>query len=340
MGLGVFDHREDLVGVLQYPVLDVHAAALGVLLFAADRLGVAEVVGEGALVVLEVGVVEQVGGLGGAHEQPGLATEGPAVRLPFGGFEHAAQVGAHRRDAGAGGQHDHVGVLVVGQEHLLAHRPSDFHLGAGFDVAEVGGAHAVDGLAVLLVLQLAHAQRHGVACHVVAMAGAGNRVEAQLVGLAVGVAALGDDADALALHILQLGLAAGQVEGDVVHPADGAFPHQAVVLGHGADEGILRLVGVDGDSGVGHGGFGGGLGCGWLFGRRSRSGGFRRGRLAGGSIRGGGCCAAEGVHGRHRRNSTTLLGDRLHRLLQLAERHREATLGLALLAKAETLHHH
>ncbi|SBO42923.1 protein of unknown function [Cyanobium sp. NIES-981] len=327
VGLGIFDHREDLLGVLQHPVLNVHAAALGVLLLAADRLGVAEVVGELALVVLEVGVVQQIRGGGHAHDEPGLAAEGPAVRLALGGLEHAAQVGPHRGDAGAGGQHDHVGLLIVGQEHLLAHRAGDLHLGAGFDVAQEGGAHAVDGLAVLLVLELPHAQRHGVAAHVVAVTGAGDRIEAELVGLAVGVGAIRNDADALALHVVELGITTGQVEGDVIHPADRPLGQQAVVLGDGSDERILGLVEVDRNGGVGHGG--------WF---RWSGGGWGRSGLGWG-LRGGGSFRQRpgDLHGR---DATALAGDGLHRALELGEGNGEATLSLTLAADPEGFDHH
>ena len=52
---------------------------------------------------------------------------------------------------------------------------------------------------------------------------------------------------------MQLGVTTGEVEGDVIHPADSPFRQQAVVVGHRADERILRLVKVDGNVGVGHG---------------------------------------------------------------------------------------
>ena len=44
------------------------------------------------------------------------------------------------------------------------------------------------------------------------MAGAGDGVQAQLVGLAVGVFPFGNDADALAFDVLQLRVAAGQIK--------------------------------------------------------------------------------------------------------------------------------
>ena len=252
MGLGVFDHGEDLVGVLKNPVLDVHATAFGILLFTADRLGVTEVLGELLLVMEEVLVVEQVAGLGCTHEQPGLATERPTVGIPFTGFEHAADVGAHWGDARACGQHDDVGVFVGREKHLLADRTGDLHLRAGLDVAEVGGADAVDLFAsVVLVLELTHTQGNRVVLEVVAVAGAGDRVKAEFVRFAVGIFALRNDADALTLDVFQLRLATGEIEGDVLHPADAAVLHQGVVLGHRAEKRGLRLVGVDGNVCVG-----------------------------------------------------------------------------------------
>ena len=248
--------------MLKHPVLDVHAAALAVFLLAADRRGVAEVVGVLVEVALEVVFVEQVGGFGHAHEQPGLAAEG--VVGIFGSFarlKHAAQVGAHRRDARAGGQHDHIGVLVGGQQHFLAHRTGDFHLGAGLDVAEEGGANTVNGFAVLFILELAHAEGHGLVLQVVAVAGAGDRIEAQFVGLAVGIFAIGNDADALAFDVMEIAL--GEVKGDVVDPANGPLVQQAVVAQHRAEVGLLGLVDVDWNGGVAGGWGHGGRSWGW-----------------------------------------------------------------------------
>ena len=64
VGLGIFDHGEDLVGMLENPVLDVHPTTLGVLLLTADRLGVAEVLRVLSLVAVEILVVEKIGRFG------------------------------------------------------------------------------------------------------------------------------------------------------------------------------------------------------------------------------------------------------------------------------------
>ena len=82
------------------------------------------------------------------------------------------------------------------------------------------------------------------------MTGAGNGVETQLVGLACGILAIGNDADALALHVVQM--ASGEVEGDVVHASNGTLGKKAVIACHRADEGILGLVEIDGNVGVAH----------------------------------------------------------------------------------------
>ena len=160
--------------MFEHPILDVHATALGVLLFAADGFGVAEVVGVLGFVAVEVVVVKEVCRLGNSHDQPGLATEVPAVGFPLAGVEHAAQVGAHRSDARARGQHDDVGFLIIGEKHLLAHRAGDLHFCAGLDVAQERGAHPVDGLAIFFIFQLPHAEGNGVVGQVVAVAGAGD----------------------------------------------------------------------------------------------------------------------------------------------------------------------
>ena len=123
--------------MFQNAVLDIHPAALGVLLFPTYRLGISEVVGVFLLVVEKVFVVEQVGGFGRAHEQPGFAAEFPAISLLFAGLEHAAQVGAHRGNSGARCQHDDIGVLVVREKHLLADRTGDLHLGAGLSLIHI-----------------------------------------------------------------------------------------------------------------------------------------------------------------------------------------------------------
>ena len=102
-------------------------------------------------------------------------------------------------------------------------------------------------------MQLANTQRHGVAFQVVAVAGAGDRIQTQFVGLPVGVFAIGNDADGLALEVAQLGLTTLEIKGDVVDPANRSFSQQAVVLRDRADEGIFGPVEIDGNVGVGHG---------------------------------------------------------------------------------------
>ena len=89
------------------------------------------------------------------------------------------------------------------------------------------------------------------------MAGAGDRIQTQLVGLAFGVLAVGNDADALAFDVVQLGITAFEVEGDVVHPADGAVLQQGIVLSDRAHKRIFGFVEVDRHLRVGCGGLAG-----------------------------------------------------------------------------------
>ena len=69
-------------------------------------------------------------------------------------------------------------------------------------------------VSILFVLQLAHAERDGV----VAMSSprrAGDRVKAELVGF-LGIFTVGNDADRLALDVVEMGVSTAQVEGDVI----------------------------------------------------------------------------------------------------------------------------
>ena len=111
------------------------------------------------------------------------------------------------------------------------------------------------------------------------MARTGDGVQAEFVGFAVGIFTLRNDADALTFDVFELGITAGEVEGDVLHPTNATFSNQGIVLPHRAKEGSLGLVGVDRNVGVGlllgSGGRGHGL----------RSGGAGRGhRSCGGFL--------------------------------------------------------
>ena len=77
------------------------------------------------------------------------------------------------------------------------------------------------------------------------MTGAGDRVQTQFVGLAFGVFSIGNDADGLAFHVMQMGFTSAQVKGDVVHTTDRSFAQQAVVLGDRANKRSFWLVEVD-----------------------------------------------------------------------------------------------
>jgi len=175
VGFGVFDPSKDFRAVLSHAVLDIHPAAAGVLLFAADRFCIAEVIGKGCKITLPFIFVEQVWGGGDPHDQPGLTPEliGGVLR-PLARIKHPAEVGPHRGNTRTSGQHNHVGLLIGRQKHFLPHRAGDLYLSSRLDVAQEGGADAIDGLAVLLILQLTHTQGEGLVCEVVAVAGTGD----------------------------------------------------------------------------------------------------------------------------------------------------------------------
>ena len=83
------------------------------------------------------------------------------------------------------------------------------------------------------------------------MACTGDGVEAKFVRFAVGIFTLRNDADALPFDVFELGITAGEVEGDVLHPTNATVSNQGIVLRHRAKEGRLGLVGVDRNVGVG-----------------------------------------------------------------------------------------
>ena len=83
------------------------------------------------------------------------------------------------------------------------------------------------------------------------MACAGDGIQTEFVGFAVGVLTFGDDSDALAFDVLELRFTTGEIKGDVLDPTDTAFSNQRVVLGDGAEERRLGFVGIDRNVGVG-----------------------------------------------------------------------------------------
>mmetsp|Transcript_4934 Transcript_4934/g.19772 ORF Transcript_4934/g.19772 Transcript_4934/m.19772 type:complete len:378 (-) Transcript_4934:26-1159(-) len=251
---------EHLVLVLLNLVLDVHLAALGVVLLARQRVVHAELAGEALDALLDLVVVELGVRVGDAHEEPREALELPRLDVLD---EEAAVVRAHGRDAGAGGDHDHGSSGVLGEEHHLAGGAGHHHLLAGLSVAQKVGADALllGILGVLLGVPVggaAHAERGGLAVELVAVAGRGDGVQAHAVGhlLALGVhlGAGGDDAVGLALPEGHL---ATVLDDDVARLAGGVGADDALDGLDGAGEGALVLERVQGQRHVlelqGHG---------------------------------------------------------------------------------------
>merc|ERR1719324_1288142 len=169
---------EDLLPVLLHLVLDVHLAAVLVLLLAGERVVHAELVGVVLQDLLELVVVELGVRVGHAHEEPAQARELEGGVLA----EHAAPEAAVGRDAGARGHHNVyvVGVALV-QEERLADGARHHDLVPGLGVAEEVGADALLGRVVRLQLGApvggpAHAQGGRLPVELVAVAGGGDRV--------------------------------------------------------------------------------------------------------------------------------------------------------------------
>ena len=110
---------EDLVGVLLNLVLNVHLSTVLVLLLTGESVVDAEVVGVGLLGGLELVVVEEGIAVGDTKEQPGLSLVGIGGRGVL--SEEATDETAVRGNAGAGGNHDEVGLgVLLRHEHDLA----------------------------------------------------------------------------------------------------------------------------------------------------------------------------------------------------------------------------
>eukprot|EP00968_Pinguiococcus_pyrenoidosus_P017003 scaffold1659_cov255-Pinguiococcus_pyrenoidosus.AAC.2 len=240
---------EDLVREFLHLVLNVHLAARSVGLLARQGKVVAEVAGELLLDLAELVIVQQGVGVGHTEEEPGLALVRLAGRRLL--DEEAAEEATVGRDAGSGGDHDEVGGRVLlGHEHDLSGRAGHGHLGARGGVAEVVGADALLGRVLGAHLRVpvhgaAHAERAGVAGHVVAVAAGRDGVQADAVRLAVlGVGAGRDDAPGLALPE---GHAAAVLDDDVAGLAGGLLTHNALHAEHLALERVLVLVRVHGD---------------------------------------------------------------------------------------------
>ena len=251
---------EHLVLVLLNLVLDVHLAALSVVLLARQRVVHAELAGEALHALLDLVVVQLGVRVGDAHEEPRQPLELPRLDILD---EEAAVVRAHGRDAGAGGDHDHGRGGVLGQEHHLAGGAGHHNLRAGLSVAQKVGADALlrGVLGILLGVPeggAAHAERGGLAVELVAVARRGDGVQAHAVGhlLALGVhlGAGGDDTVGLALPEGHL---AAVLDDDVARLAGGVGADDALDGLHRAGEGALVLERVQGQRHVleleGHG---------------------------------------------------------------------------------------
>mmetsp|Transcript_42874 Transcript_42874/g.130419 ORF Transcript_42874/g.130419 Transcript_42874/m.130419 type:complete len:611 (+) Transcript_42874:1500-3332(+) len=243
---------EHLVSVLLDLVLDVHLAPLGVGLLPRQSVVDAEVVRELLLGLLELVIVKEGIAVGDAEEEPRLAF----VDLSGGGVlnEEAADKSTVRGDSGAGGDHDIIGGgVLLGHEHDLTRGARHLDLISGLGVAEEVGADALLGRIVGLELGApvggaADAEGASVAGHVVAVAGGGDGVQADSMGLAILLAvARGDDPPGLALPVGEVALV---IDNDVARLAGRLGSNDALGRDDLAREWSLVLVHVNRDGGL------------------------------------------------------------------------------------------
>ncbi|BAS76541.1 Os02g0103850, partial [Oryza sativa Japonica Group] len=206
VGVVLLEQLPQLVLVLRHPRLDVHLLPRRVRLLPAHREVQPEPLRRDLLHPLELLPVQQRAAGGHPEEEPRQAVELVVVVLLE---EHLPQEGPEGRDAGAGAQHDDGGVGVLGHQHLLPHWPRDLHVRTRLQLTEEVGADSFDDLSLIVgVHQPLHAQRYRLGVGEVPDGAAGDGVEAELVGLAVLVDAVGDDADGLPLAVGDLAVGA------------------------------------------------------------------------------------------------------------------------------------
>ena len=140
--------------------------------------------------------------------------------------EETVEEGPERRNAGASGNHDNIGIGILRKEHRLSNRPCNTHGGTRSRIAQKVRAHTLLGRVGhagvgIVILRPTHAQTHGVAIQNIAIASAGDRIQPRPVRAAVGrVGARRDDAERLALHVVH---SLRKAKEDVLNVTKGRF---------------------------------------------------------------------------------------------------------------------
>mmetsp|Transcript_17539 Transcript_17539/g.31714 ORF Transcript_17539/g.31714 Transcript_17539/m.31714 type:complete len:344 (-) Transcript_17539:96-1127(-) len=243
---------KDLIGILANLVLDVHLSSRLVLLFARESVVNSKVLGESCLGVLELVIVQKGVAVGHSEEQPGLSlVDGGGGRLLV---KQTTDESTEGSNSSSGGNHDVIrGGVLLRHEHDLTSGSSHVHLGTWIGIAQKVGADSLLGGIVRLHLLVpvggaTDAEGSGGSGHVVSVAGGGDGVEADGVGLSVLLAgARGDDTPGLALDV---GEVAVVVDDDVAGFAGGLGADDALVGDDLAGEGGLVFEGVDLHGGV------------------------------------------------------------------------------------------
>mmetsp|Transcript_44221 Transcript_44221/g.68927 ORF Transcript_44221/g.68927 Transcript_44221/m.68927 type:complete len:273 (-) Transcript_44221:421-1239(-) len=197
---------KNLICVLLDAVLDVHLSTVLIRLLSGQGHVVPELVWVRRLNGFPIVIVQERICIRNAEEEPSQALEVLRIRCLL--DEHALDERSHRSDTCACGNHDNVGFwLVLGQQHDLATWSCELHHVARLGIAKVVRAHTFLGRILRLQLRTpicctSHAQRRGFASHVITISGRSNRIQSDLVGLAIlRVHARWDDTIRLAFNV-------------------------------------------------------------------------------------------------------------------------------------------
>ena len=139
-----------------------------------------------------------------------------ATFIAAAGFQAATPLGhaTHGGAASAGANHHQVAARMVGHQKAAAKGADHLHAVAGFQITQIVGSHAFDGLTLVVLHHTLDGEREVVVTRTFAVAWTGDGILTGMVRLAVGVHARRDDAHRLPFQHRKR--QAAKVEHDVV----------------------------------------------------------------------------------------------------------------------------
>jgi len=185
----VVELGKDLISVFLNLVLDVHLSSLLVLLFTAEGVVDAEVLGVLLLGFLEFVIVQESIAVSDTKEQPSLALVGAGGRGVFG--KETTDESSVRSNTSTGSNHDKVSLgIFFRHEHDLSSGTSHADFVTRLGVAKEVGADTLLGRIIGLEFRApvggtADAEGTSLSRHVVTISGRSDRVKADRVGLSV-----------------------------------------------------------------------------------------------------------------------------------------------------------